>query len=138
MFGSPIGSTIGPSSKGPETCRISDVDGGGRPQNRSSGRCESHCFASVPRAHSESLFTGLRTMLNSDEPLNEIDFDGGTTGCGELLLDLLLYMKRQAPGAKVTVRALDPGAPLEIPAWCRMTQHELIEAKHPIYLLRKP
>ena len=77
-------------------------------------------------------------MLNSDEPLNEIDFDGGTTGCGELLLDLLLYMKRQAPGAKVTVRALDPGAPLEIPAWCRMTQHELIEAKHTIYLLRKP
>lgn len=77
-------------------------------------------------------------MLNSDEPSNEIDFDGGTTGCGELLLDLLLYMKRQAPGTEVTVRALDPGAPLEIPAWCRMTQHELIEAKHPFYLLRKP
>ena len=92
------------------------------------------CFALI----SDSLLTGLCTMLNSDEPSNEIDFDGGTTGCGELLLDLLLYMKRQAPGTEVTVRALDPGAPLEIPAWCRMTQHELIEAKHPLYLLRKP
>jgi tRNA 2-thiouridine synthesizing protein A len=66
----------------------------------------------------------------------ETHYDGGETGCGELLLDLLLFTKRQPPGTVIAVRALDPGAPLEIPAWCRLTGNELIEAAHPHYLLR--
>lgn len=65
-------------------------------------------------------------------------FDGGDTGCGELLLDLLLFMKKQPADSTVKVRALDPGAPLEIPAWCRLTKHELIESNHPIYKIKKP
>jgi hypothetical protein len=63
-------------------------------------------------------------------------FDGGATGCGELLLDLLVFVKRQSPGAFVKVRALDEGAPLEIPAWCRLTGQTLLEAAHPFYLLQ--
>lgn len=65
-------------------------------------------------------------------------FDGGTTGCGELLLDLMLFMKSQPEGATVKVRALDPGAPLEVPAWCRLTKHILHSSEHPIYLIQKP
>ena len=65
-------------------------------------------------------------------------FDGGDTGCGELLLDLLLFMKKQPAGAIVQVRALDPGAPLEIPAWCRLTRHALLASEHPIYKIQKP
>jgi len=65
-------------------------------------------------------------------------FDGGETGCGELLLDLLLFMKSQPKGANVKVRALDPGAPLEIPAWCRLTKHTLLSSDHPFYLIQKP
>lgn len=65
-------------------------------------------------------------------------YDGGETGCGELLLDLLLFMKKQPDGAIVNVRALDPGAPLEIPAWCRLTKHELLMSEHPMYQLKKP
>ena len=64
-------------------------------------------------------------------------FDGGDTGCGELLLDLLVFMKKQPSDSVVKVRALDPGAPLEIPAWCRLTKHELIETDHPIYKIKK-
>jgi tRNA 2-thiouridine synthesizing protein A len=78
------------------------------------------------------------SMTASIPDPGDVDFDGGETGCGELLLDLLLFMKRQPDNATVTVRALDPGAPLEIPAWCRLTQHELLSAKHPIYTIRKP
>ena len=63
-------------------------------------------------------------------------YDGGETGCGELLLDLLLFTKRQPPGTIVQVRALDPGALLEIPARCRLTGQELMEAAHPLYLVR--
>lgn len=65
-------------------------------------------------------------------------YDGGETGCGELLLDLLLFMKKQPGGSVVNVRALDPGAPLEIPAWCRLTKHELLLSNHPMYQIRKP
>ena len=65
-------------------------------------------------------------------------FDGGETGCGELLLDLLLFMKAQPDGAIVKVRALDPGAPLEIPAWCRLTKHALLSSEHPFYDIQKP
>jgi tRNA 2-thiouridine synthesizing protein A len=68
----------------------------------------------------------------------EVRFDGGDTGCGELLLDLLLFMRRQPAGTTVEVRALDPGAPLEIPAWCRLTGHELLTHDHPLYSIRKP
>jgi tRNA 2-thiouridine synthesizing protein A len=67
-----------------------------------------------------------------------VQFDGGDTGCGELLLDLLLFMRDQPPGAIVEVRACDPGAPLEIPAWCRLTKHHLLSAEHPFYNIQKP
>lgn len=78
--------------------------------------------------------------MNKNTPPSESTepfFDGGDTGCGELLLDLLLFMKRQPEESIVRVRALDPGAPLEIPAWCRMTNHELVESSHPVYKIRK-
>jgi tRNA 2-thiouridine synthesizing protein A len=82
----------------------------------------------------------FQTMTEPNDRVENgrVDFDGGDTGCGELLLDLLLFMKRQAPGSRIKVRALDPGAPLEIPAWCRLTHHELLDAQHPIYIILKP
>ena len=69
---------------------------------------------------------------------NKAEFDGGETGCGELLLDLLLFMKSQTGGTIVKVRALDPGAPLEIPAWCRLTKHVLLSSDHPYYEIQIP
>lgn len=78
-------------------------------------------------------------MLNK-LPMNpenvDTEFDGGDTGCGELLLDLLLFVKRQPPGSVVKVLARDPGAPREMPAWCRMTGHSLLAAEHPSYFIR--
>lgn len=68
----------------------------------------------------------------------DTQYDGGETGCGEMLLDLLLFSRRQPPGTVIELRALSPGAPLEIPAWCRLTRHELLSAAHPFYLLRTP
>lgn len=64
-------------------------------------------------------------------------YDGGDTGCGELLLDLMLFMRKQPDDATVKVRALDPGAPLEIPAWCRLTKNTLLVAEHPFYTIQK-
>ena len=52
-------------------------------------------------------------------------WDAGDLGCGELVLELrgrLLEM----PGRLLRVIAFDPGAPEDIPSWCRMTGHELV------------
>ena len=66
-------------------------------------------------------------------------FDGGDQGCGELLLDLRLHFQPLPPGTRVRVTALDAGAPVEMPAWCRQTGHRLLAAAHPHYLVeRKP
>jgi tRNA 2-thiouridine synthesizing protein A len=65
------------------------------------------------------------------------EFDGGDTGCGELLLDLRLFFKPLAAGSRVLVITGDAGAPLEMPAWCRMAGHRLIMTEHPFYLVEK-
>jgi TusA-related sulfurtransferase len=37
----------------------------------------------------------------------------------------------------VLVVAASPGAPMELPTWCRLTGHRLLEAAHPHYLIEK-
>jgi tRNA 2-thiouridine synthesizing protein A len=64
-------------------------------------------------------------------------YDGGDKGCGELLLELRLYFQTQPPGAQICVITQDVGAILDLPAWCRMTGHMLLEQQHPFYLIQK-
>lgn len=61
-------------------------------------------------------------------------FDGGETGCGELLLDLRLFFRPLPAGTRVAILAKDEGSPVEIPAWCRVTGHRLVAAEYPYYL----
>jgi tRNA 2-thiouridine synthesizing protein A len=65
------------------------------------------------------------------------EFDGGEKECGELLLDLRLYFDPLEPGARVCVTANDPGAWIDLPAWCRVTGHRLLDKVHPFYLIEK-
>ncbi len=69
----------------------------------------------------------------------EFTHDGGDLACGQLLLDLHLRFKEIEPGSRVAIRSVDAGAPVEIPAWCRVLRHELLDQAHPYYLvLRGP
>lgn len=52
-------------------------------------------------------------------------WDAGHMGCGELVL-LLRARLKSMPGGVLRVIARDPGAPDDLPAWCRMTRNELI------------
>lgn len=61
-------------------------------------------------------------------------FDGGDTGCGDVLLDLRAFFRGLAAGTRVAILARDAGSPVEIPAWCRVTGHRFLEAEHPYYL----
>lgn len=62
-------------------------------------------------------------------------WDAGAMGCGELVLELRMRLKAM-PGQVLKLTATDPGAPEDIPAYCRMTRHELVAAAHPAYWIR--
>jgi tRNA 2-thiouridine synthesizing protein A len=58
-------------------------------------------------------------------------------GCGELLIHLKLRLGPLAPGTVLRLVARDPGAVEDIPAWCRLCGHALLEAAHPVYRIRR-
>jgi tRNA 2-thiouridine synthesizing protein A len=59
----------------------------------------------------------------------------GELGCGDLIYELKLQFERVDPGDVVRIVTDDPGAPRELPAWCRMTGHRLLEADAPFYVI---
>lgn len=64
-------------------------------------------------------------------------YDSLDRGCGDFIIDLRAVMRELEPGSILMVASRDAGAPVEIPAWCRMTGHELLEASAPFYLIKK-
>ena len=63
------------------------------------------------------------------------EFDGGDETCGRVIINLFTYLKAHSPGATIMIISRDPGAPQEVPAWCRMTRNTLIDQAHPYYLV---
>jgi tRNA 2-thiouridine synthesizing protein A len=53
------------------------------------------------------------------------------------VFELALRVKKMKPGETLELIARDPGAPVDLPAWCRMTGHTLVSANHPLYLIRR-
>jgi tRNA 2-thiouridine synthesizing protein A len=58
-------------------------------------------------------------------------------GCGELLVHLKLRLKPLAPGTVLRLVTRDPGAVEDVPAWCRLSGHALLDAAHPVYRIRR-
>ena len=73
----------------------------------------------------------------SARPTADVEWNAGDLGCGDLVLQLMIRMKAMAPGQVLRLVALDPGAPADIPAWCRMTGHTLVSQQHPVYLIQR-
>ena len=57
----------------------------------------------------------------------QITYDAGPTGCGELIMNLFLTMKKLNSGDIIEVISYDPGAREDLPAWCRLQNHRLLE-----------
>jgi tRNA 2-thiouridine synthesizing protein A len=70
-------------------------------------------------------------------PAADAEWDAGDLGCGELVLALRNRLQAMPPGRILKLTALDPGAPADIPAWCRLTGHALVVEQHPVYLIRR-
>ncbi len=63
------------------------------------------------------------------------EFDGGEETCGRVIINLYTYLKPMPPGTRILVISRDPAAPIEFPAWCRMTRNDLVQMSHPYYLI---
>ncbi|SMP74078.1 hypothetical protein SAMN06295888_12240 [Desulfonatronum zhilinae] len=63
------------------------------------------------------------------------EFDGGEETCGRVIINLYTYLLPMPPGTKVLLISKDPAAPIEFPAWCRMTRNTLLDMRHPHYLI---
>jgi TusA-related sulfurtransferase len=63
------------------------------------------------------------------------EFDGGEETCGRVIINLHLYLLAQPSGYRILVISRDPGAPMELPAWCRLTSNTLVAQQHPYYLI---
>ncbi|MSU63625.1 MAG: sulfurtransferase TusA family protein [Pedosphaera sp.] len=57
--------------------------------------------------------------------------------CGELVLQLRLRLMALSPGEIFQLCARDPGAPQDLPAWCRLTGHRLVRAEPPTYWIQR-
>ena len=56
-------------------------------------------------------------------------YDAGPTGCGELIMNLFMMIKKMSPQQIIEVVSYDPGAREDIPAWCRLQGHDLLERR---------
>lgn len=72
---------------------------------------------------------------NSRYPIDDA-WDAGDRGCGEVIIELKLRLRDLAPGSYFHLRVQDLGAPEDLPAWCRMTGHQLVHAQHPDYIIQ--
>lgn len=68
--------------------------------------------------------------------MNRYHWDAGDLGCGELVIGLKRRIATLPPGAELEVTATDPGIPEDLPAWCRLTNHVLVRADPPVFVIR--
>ena len=65
-------------------------------------------------------------MVQSMETSVGMLVDGEDRGCGELLLELHRRIRGLGKGTRVRLLTTDPGAALDLPAWCHLTGHHYI------------
>ena len=70
-------------------------------------------------------------------PVADAVHDAGDLGCGDLVIDLKFRLADLPPGTVLEVRATDPAAPIDLPAWCGLVGHTLLQASPPRYWIRR-
>ncbi len=65
-------------------------------------------------------------------------YDAGNKGCGDGPLDdIAMLIRKMTPGQTVEIRATEPSVAVDLPAWCRLTGHTLIQHEDDRYLVRR-
>ena len=73
----------------------------------------------------------------SRSPMADAEWDAGDMGCGDLVMELRMRLHPMRPGEILKITARDPGAPEDLPAWCRLTGHTLVSSQHPDYWIER-
>ncbi len=68
---------------------------------------------------------------------SDAQWDADDMSCGDLVLELRMRLMRLEPGQVLALRAIDPAAPVDLPAWCGLTGHTLVASDHPQYQIRR-
>jgi len=95
------------------------------------------CLWPAPGPDPKARKPGAGEVRATDAAAFDAEWNAGDMGCGDLVLELRLRLERMGPGESLRLTARDPGAPEDIPAWCRLTGHALLDAKPPIYVIRR-
>ncbi|MFF5209522.1 sulfurtransferase TusA family protein [Streptosporangium sp. NPDC000396] len=73
-------------------------------------------------------------------PDSPLVLDGGERRCVQLLIELRRLTEQAEPGTVIHLIAVDPAAPIDLPAWCHLTGHTylgpLAASKRPTYALQ--
>jgi tRNA 2-thiouridine synthesizing protein A len=80
---------------------------------------------------------GIPPCVGEETVKHDAEWDAGDLSCGDLVLELRQRLRAMAAGQVLRLRAADPGAPQDLPAWCGLTGHTLLEARHPLYWIRR-
>jgi tRNA 2-thiouridine synthesizing protein A len=96
--------------------------------------CPLGSMASEPR---DAEAPAPRAEPGPDARASGETWDAGDLGCGDLVLELRGRLRDLPARAVLHLVARDPGAPADIPAWCRLTGHHLVSANHPDYYIRR-
>lgn len=73
----------------------------------------------------------------SGPPAADVEWDAGEMGCGVILMELHLRFAALKSRQVMKLIARSPGAPMEMPAWCRLTGHRLLRAEPPCYWIER-
>ena len=78
-------------------------------------------------------------MPDQAAPHFDEEWDAADLGCGDLVLHLRFRLRAMRAGQVIRVRALDAGAPEDLPAWCRLTGETLVhtDAQAKLYYIRR-
>jgi tRNA 2-thiouridine synthesizing protein A len=74
---------------------------------------------------------------SAGDVIADAEWDACDLACGDLVLALRQKLRDMQPGAVLKVIARDPAAPLDMPAWCRVTGNSLVAMSHPEYFIRR-
>src|SRR5208337_3551763 len=103
----------------------------------------------LPGAGGASLILQGRAVMSISGPCQETGadvvkpivphdtWDAGELACGPMLLALKGRLERLEAGQVFRLTTRDEGAPVDVPAWCRLTGHRLLRAAHPYYHLER-
>lgn len=96
-------------------------------------------WSALKSAAAVSPLGSEQSLQSGPAPLEAVadHWNAGEMACGDLVFALRVRLNALPPGAVLKVTALDAAAPLDLPAWCRLTGNPLLHGEHPDYFIRR-